>query len=271
MLNVINFPCGGKVMGEKRVPVSTFRDRRSVSQTEWNRALNYSTSQPPCFGGCPPGPCHVKWEAREPPTPFSIEFWDSHPQPSPIADSRPALRAWMDDGRDPRPRPCVDTPSIVNPFFSSTTFGPGPGPNIFSSSRLALPPPPPSTPSCHCVSHISCRRLDPCDPLRRCEPLASTDLNTHDGPLSALHPSASLSTKPCPDSGRGQSLFACDDAAIHQPRSRRATPGRIDCRLRAPLCSWKSPAPTEKVRPSPDDQTCSHHQKSYFATMDLTS
>lgn len=54
MLNVINFPCGGKVMGEKRVPVSTFRDRRSVSQTEWNRALNYSTSQPPCFGGCPP-------------------------------------------------------------------------------------------------------------------------------------------------------------------------------------------------------------------------
>lgn len=95
MLNVINFPCGGKVMGEKRVPVSTFRDRRSVSQTEWNRALNYSTSQPPCFGGCPQGPCHVKWEAREPPTPFSIEFWDSHPQPSPIADSRPALRAWM--------------------------------------------------------------------------------------------------------------------------------------------------------------------------------
>lgn len=258
MLNVINCPCGGKVMGEKRVPVSTFRDRRSMSWTEWNRALNYSTSQS---------------NGKRGNRPHHFQSNSGIPIPSPRQLPTPARRCahgWH-DGHDPRPRPCVDTPSIVNPFFSSTTFGPGPGPNIFNSSRLALPPPPPSTPSCHCVSHISRRRLDPCDPLRRCEPLASTDLNTHDGPLSALDPSASLSTKPCPDSGRGQSLFACDDAAIHQPRSRRATPGRIDCRLRAPLCSWKSPAPTEKVRPSPDDQTCSHHQKSYFATMDLTS
>lgn len=272
-------------MGEK---TRTERERESQLSvtggpcpwTEWTRALNYSTSQPlfPLQGVEMDRDTSNGDEGRGPPTPFSIGFWDSHPQPLPIADSRPSLaRMGWHDGHDPRPRPCVDKHPIRDQFiFLVVDTVPRTRPNLFSSNHLCRCRVRRAATACLTFRVVVSIRATPCDAVNPWpRPRQTSTPSTGRPRLSIPRPLFDQTTRPFPESqtlaegNRLLQLVTCDPPAQVAP----SHTGSI--RLPAPgsplfLDNPPPPAPTGKARPSTDDPTCSHHQKSSFATMDLT-
>ena len=212
-----------------------------------------------------------------PPTPFSIEFSDSHPQPLPIAN-RCRVDSWavawhavVTRAQDPA---STNTPSILNRIFSSATPCPGVlsfGP-LFSARVVSLPLlPPPSTPSylaataCLTFRVVVSTRVTPCDAV---SPWPRQTTTPAPVPVPTTgRPRLSIPRPPFrPDHIQvlveGNRLLVT--LLAPSPRSRRTTPGQYHCQLRGPLCSLPPPAPTGKDRPSTDDLNLFSSSRSIF-------
>lgn len=231
--------------------------------TEWTRALNYSTSQPlfPLQGVEMDRDTSNGDEGRGPPTPFSIGFWDSHPQPLPIADSRPSLaRMGWHDGHDPRPRPCVDKHPIRDQFiFLVVDIVPRTRPNIFSSNHLCRRRVRRAATACLTFRVIVSIRATPCDAVNPWpRPRQTSTPSTGRPRLSIPRPLFDQTTRPFPESqtlaegNRLLQLVTCDPPAqvapSHTGSIRLPAPG-------SPLFLDTPPPPPPPERPAREPTT----------------
>lgn len=179
------------------------------------------------------------------------------------------------DGHDPRPRPCVDKHPIRDRFiFLVVDTVPRTRPNLFSSNHLCRRRVRRAATACLTFRVVVSIRATPCDAVNPWpRPRQTSTPSTGRPRLSIPRPLFDQTTRPFLESqtlaegNRLLQLVTCDPPApvapSHTGSIRLPAPG-------SPLFLDTPPAPTGKARPSTDDPTCSHHQKSSFATMDLT-